>query len=355
VRNQTLITDLEKMDRLLDLLKPLLEEQEGDDSMDEDQMIEFKEQQSLIAALVHLVYNENPDDMFKLLSLLRKRVGAAGSKRIGITMPGLVMAAIKLAVRVRQLEQGQKEFQISAKKVLEFVHQTMTKALGPEYPEVTFRLYLNAAQASNVCGFSNITYEFTTQAYYLYETAIADSKQQIDAITLMVGHVQNLRILSEEEYETFSTKTTLYASRLLRKADQCRMLSLCANLFWSPDSAEDNTLDLLAGPHQITIRHGKRAVEALRRAVKMASECEANNENVPLYVDLLNVYLYHYGRANEAIDVKWVNALVSLIKDNASKLPSDSPIIEHYQRTVSFIRKRASEDERFAAIDLLDS
>jgi len=355
VRNQTLITDIEKMDRLLDLLKPLLEEQEDDASMDEDAIIEFKEQQALIAALVHLVYNENPDDMYKLLQLLRKRMGTAGPKRIGITMPGLVMSAIKLAVRARQLEHAeQKDFQISAKKVLEFVHQTMTKALGPEYPEVTFRLYLNAAQASNVCGFSNITYEFTTQAYYLYETAIADSKAQIDAITLMVGHVQNLRILSEEEYETFSTKTTLYASRLLRKSDQCRMLSLCANLFWSPESSEENPLDLLAGPHQITIRHGKRAVEALRRAVKMASECEANFENVPLYVDLLNVYLYHYGRANESIDVKWVNALVSLIKDNINNLPGDSDVIEHYQRTVQFIRKKAAEDPRYSSIDLLE-
>jgi vacuolar protein sorting-associated protein 35 len=352
VRNQTPITDLEKMERLLDLLKPLLEEQEGDDSMDEDAQAEFKEQQSLIAAMVHLVTNESVDDHFRLLNLLRKRMGAAGPKRIGITMPGLVMAAIRLAVKVRQLEQVEKNFQVSAKKVLEFVHQTMTKAMGPDFPETTFRLYLMAAQAANVCGFSNITYEFTTQAYYLYETAIADSKEQIDAITLMVGCIQNLRILSEEEYETFSTKTTLYASRLLRKADQCRMLSLCANLFWSPDYSEECTLDLLAGPHEITIRHGKRAVEALRRAVKMASECEANLENVPLYVDLLNVYLYHYGKENDAIDVKWVNALISLIKDNIDKLPHSSPTKDHYERTVSFIAKKAMEDSRYAAIAL---
>merc|ERR1711981_104649 len=154
---------------------------------------------------------------YKLLNLLRKRMGTAGPKRIGITMPGLVMAAIRLSVRVAGLEQAaeEKQFQVSSKKVLEFVHQTMTKAMGPQYPETSFRLYLLAAQAANTCGFSNITYEFTTQAYYLYETEIADSKAQINAITQMVGCVQNLRILSEEEYETFSTKTTLYASRLL--------------------------------------------------------------------------------------------------------------------------------------------
>jgi len=263
------------------------------------------------------------------------------------------MAANRLAVRVRGLEQsGEVDFQISAKKVLEFVHQTLTKAMGPDTPEMTFRLYLMAAQSANVSGFQNITYEFTRQALYLYETAIADSKEQIDAITLMVGCIQNLRILSQEEYETFSTKTTLYASRLLRKSDQCRMLSLCANLFWSPDYGDECPLDLLAGPHEITIRHGKRAVEALRRAVKMASECEANLENVPLYVELLNVYLYHYGKENEAIETKWVNALISLIKDNMDKLPTDSPAIDHYNRTVAFIEKKAAEDPRYATITI---
>merc|ERR1712196_239033 len=199
VRNQTEITELEKMERLLDLLRPLLEEDAEADAKikdDEDAEEEFKTQQGLIAALVHLVKNEHPDEHYKLLNLLRRHMGTAGPKRIGITMPGLVMAAIRLAVRVGGLERGEeKDFQISSKKVLEFVHQTMTKALGPAYPETSFRLYLMAAQAANTCGFSNITYEFTTQAYYLYETEIADSKAQIKAITLMVGCVQNLRIL----------------------------------------------------------------------------------------------------------------------------------------------------------------
>ena len=323
--------------------------------MDEDTQQGFTEQQNMVAGMIHLVTNEDPDEHFKLLNMLRKRMGAAGPKRIGVTMPGLVMASIRLAVRVRQLEQGEAtDFKITAKKVLEFVYQTMQKALGADFPETTFRLYLMAAQASNVCGFQNITYEFVQQAFYLYETAIADSKQQIDAITLMVGCVQNLRILSEDEYETFSTKTTLYASRLLRKADQCRMLSLCANLFWSPDNSGEGGLDLLAGPHSITVRHGKRAVEALRRAVKMASECEAGGENVPLYVDLLNVYLYHYGKENDAIDVKWINALISLIKDNIDKLAGDAPAKEHYARTVEFIEKKAAGEggERYSSIDL---
>ena len=197
VRNQTTINDLEKMERLLNLMQPLLMEQEGDKAMDEDEKAEFKEQQSMVASMIHLACHDNPDDHFRLLNLLRKRMGAAGPLRIGGTMPALVMAAIRLAVRVRGLEQAEHDFQVTSKKVLEFVYQTMQKALGADHPVASFRLYLMAAQAANICGFNQITYEFVTQAYYLYETAISTSAEQIDAITLMVGCIQNLRVLSE--------------------------------------------------------------------------------------------------------------------------------------------------------------
>jgi len=375
VRNQTQISEVAKMDSLLELLKPLLEEQEDDETMDEDAKIEFQEQQNLMASLVHLVYNDtSPDESFDLLKRLRNRIGQSGSKRMSITMPGVIMAANKLAVCTYQLEQAakssgeQKTFELTVKKVLEFIHITLTRALSAtDQPEVAFRLYLISAQAANVCCYSKVTYEFVTQAYYLYETKISDSQKQMEAITLMVGFVQNFRNLSEDDYETFSTKTTLYASRLLRKSDQSKMLSLCANLFWSPEATEENQLDLLAGPHEITIRHGKRAVEALRRAVKMAAEEDksafsddssdkdrsvSQKTVLPLYVDLLDVYVYHYGRANESLDVKWVNALVSLIKDNMDNLPKNSPTIGHYQRIVDFITQKAKEDERFAEIAL---
>ena len=143
----------------------------------------------------------------------------------------------------------------------------------------------------------------------------------------------------QEEYETFSTKTTLYASRLLKKSDQCKMLSLCANLFWSPDYSEESNLDLLAGPHNITVRHGKRAVEALRRAVKMASECEANFENVPLYVDLLNVYLYHFGMENDAVTLTLTLTLRSTSSGSTRSSPSSRTSSTRSPRTT---RRRAT-------------
>jgi len=357
-KNQTPITDGVQFERLLELMQPLLEEQDSDAQLAEDALEDFEEQQKMVASMVHLVCCEDVDMQFDMLLLLRKHLGMAGEKRIGYTMPSLLMAALKLAIKVRFMErstpQAEREFKLSTKKIFEFVHQILERALKPNYPELAFKLYMTAAQTANVAGYRGISYEFLTQAYVLYEREMADSRVQIDAITMMVGTLQSCRCLNEEEYDNFSTKTTLYASKLLRKCDQTRMLALCSTLFWSPDTSA-NGLNLMQMNQNITICQGKRAVESLRRGVKYASECEANFENVPLYVELLNTYLYHFGANNDNIEVKWINALISLLQDNVAALREadpEAPAIAHYARTRHYIQQKMEEDERYAGIDL---
>eukprot|EP00658_Telonema_sp_P-2_P064725 TRINITY_DN5393_c0_g1_i5.p1 TRINITY_DN5393_c0_g1~~TRINITY_DN5393_c0_g1_i5.p1 ORF type:complete len:587 (+),score=189.37 TRINITY_DN5393_c0_g1_i5:97-1857(+) len=357
-KNQTPIVDGVQFERLLELMRPLLEVQDQDGSLVDEELEEFEEQQHMVARMVHLVSCEDVDMQFQLLLLLRKHLGMAGPKRICFTMPSLVMAALRHAIKVRFMErstpQAERNFQISAKKILEFVHQILEKALKPTYPELAFKFYMSAAQSSNVCGHRKIAYEFLSQGYQIYEREIADSQTQIDAITMMVGTVQACRGLTEEEYDAFSTKTTLYASKLLQKADQTRMLALCSKLFWSPDTSATG-LNLLQLSQEISIRQGKRAVEALRRGVKVASECEANFENVPLYVELLNVYLHHFGVHNDQIEVKWINALISLLQDNVAALQQadpEAPSIAHYARTRQYIQQMMAEDARYSDIDL---
>eukprot|EP00658_Telonema_sp_P-2_P064724 TRINITY_DN5393_c0_g1_i4.p1 TRINITY_DN5393_c0_g1~~TRINITY_DN5393_c0_g1_i4.p1 ORF type:complete len:159 (+),score=47.68 TRINITY_DN5393_c0_g1_i4:97-573(+) len=121
-----------------------------------------------------------------------------------------------------------------------------------------------------------------------------------------------------------------------------------------PDTSATG-LNLLQLSQEISIRQGKRAVEALRRGVKVASECEANFENVPLYVELLNVYLHHFGVHNDQIEVKWINALISLLQDNVAALQQadpEAPSIAHYARTRQYIQQMMAEDARYSDIDL---
>lgn len=76
------------------------------------------------------------------------------------------------------------------------------------------------------------------QAFSLYEDEISDSKAQLAAITLIIGTFERMRCFSEENHEPLRTQCALAASKLLKKPDQCRAVSICAHLFWSGRSTD---------------------------------------------------------------------------------------------------------------------
>lgn len=79
-----------------------------------------------------------------------------------------------------------------------------------------------------------------SQAFSLYEDEISDSKAQLAAITLIIGTFERTKCFSEENHEPLRTQCALAASKLLKKPDQCRAVSICAHLFWSGRNTEKN-------------------------------------------------------------------------------------------------------------------
>jgi vacuolar protein sorting-associated protein 35 len=84
------------------------------------------------------------------------------------------------------------------------------------------------------------SYPTLNQAFSLYEDEISDSKAQLAAIMLIIGTFEHTRCFSEENHEPLRTQCALAASKLLKKPDQCRAVSVCAHLFWSGRSTEKN-------------------------------------------------------------------------------------------------------------------
>jgi hypothetical protein len=57
---------------------------------------------------------------------------------------------------------------------------------------------MQCAQGADECGFSAIAYEFVASALMYYENELADTKQQIRALTLLAGAVsERLRSLPQ--------------------------------------------------------------------------------------------------------------------------------------------------------------
>ena len=103
-----------------------------------------------------------------------------------------------------------------------------------------------------------------------------------------------MRVFGPENHDTVTTKCALYASRLLKKPDQCLAVQLCSHLFWAVPTSRDNASTQL-------YRDGKRVLECLQKSLKIADTCMEQSMNVQLFVEILNRYLYYFEQKNEAV------------------------------------------------------
>ncbi|CAN0473160.1 unnamed protein product, partial [Laminaria digitata] len=124
--------------------------------------------------------------------------------------------------------------QFSSRKAYQFLHEIVT-AMAPLHPWVSLSLFLQCALGADRTGFKAIAYEFFSQAFILYEDELTDSKAQVRALVSMAGTLLSCEGFDPADYDALATKTAQYAAKLLKKPDQCRMVTLCSHLFWSPD------------------------------------------------------------------------------------------------------------------------
>jgi vacuolar protein sorting-associated protein 35 len=125
-------------------------------------------------------------------------------------------------------------YTVSPREVLQFVHEMIT-ALASKLEQISVtcvNLFLQCALVADRCQFEAIAYEFITQAFIVYEDQITNSREQVKALELMVSSLHATAQLTSANYDTLATKTTQYAAKLLKKADQASMVLHCAQLFW---------------------------------------------------------------------------------------------------------------------------
>ncbi|CAH1763307.1 13377_t:CDS:10 [Entrophospora sp. SA101] len=279
---------------------------------------EFAEEQGLLARIIHLFKSDEPDNQFVLLSAARKQFGEGG-ERIRYTFPPLVVSAVKLARRYKALEGQDEGWEKKISSLFRFIHQIISILYNKvECPDICLRLFLLAGQSADECGFEEICYEFFVQAFTIYEESISESRAQFQAITLIIGTLQTTRVFGPENYDTLITKCALHGSKLLKKPDQCRAVYISSHLWWATEiegRRSKSTEDLY--------RDGKRVLECLQKALKIADSCMDSVTNVELFVEILNRYIYYFERKNEAVTVKYLNGLIDLINTNLTNM--DNP------------------------------
>ena len=350
------LTDVANVEKLFEMIVPLLKDnadpnvaEASEEAGDEDNSAsEFEREQLLVARLVHLMSHEDTDELFGIYMMARRHFGQGGVKRIQYTLVPLIFGALRLAQVVRKLETSEEPPQLknSCRRIFQFMHEIVT-AMAASYPDLSLKLFLQCAQGADQADFKAIAYEFVSQASILYEDELTDSKAQLRALISMVGTLLACRNFNEEDYDTLITKTTQYAAKLLKKPDQCRMVTLCSHLFWVGKESEEKHY-----------HDPRRVLECLQRSLKIADVCMSSSMHVHLFVEILNQYLYYFENDNQMITSKYISGLIALINEHIENMDQSeqrSEVEAHYHNTLEHIKGMQANEktaEKFAPIEL---
>ncbi|KAK1142998.1 retromer complex subunit Vps35 [Aspergillus melleus] len=352
LKNRTLIATTDNLDRVLQVLRVLIKEgtqqsmgYPGVQSQRRGETDETIEEQGWLARLVHLIQAPENDVQLKLLQSTRKAY-ADGNERIRYTTPALISASIRLARKLKSREHYDDNWQSQSSALYRFMHQCVNnlyQRVNPGCADLSLRLFVMCGEVADQTGFEEFSYEFFAQAFTIYEDSISDSRAQFQAVCIIAGALHGSRGFSKENYDTLITKAALHGSKLLKKPDQCRAVYLASHLWWvveNPQRGEDDAKNLY--------RDGKRVLECLQRALRVADACMDTAVSVELFVEILNRYVYYFDQQNETVTTKYLNGLIELIHSNLQTNQDEpNPNLEgpkrHFERTLEYIRSRDYE------------
>ncbi|KAI0889438.1 vacuolar protein sorting-associated protein 35 [Annulohypoxylon maeteangense] len=351
LRNQTKISTTTQLENVLEVLKVLIKEGSqppagypGGPQRRALETDETMEEQGWLARIIHLLDGENNDTQFRLLQMVRKAF-AEGNERIRTTTPPLITAGMKLARRFKAREHYDDNWETQLSALYKFLHSAIssiyTRVNGSGAAELSLRLFSACGQTADMTSFEEVAYEFFAQAFTVYEEAISDSKAQFQAVCVIANALHQTRNFGKENYDTLITKCALHGSKLLRKPDQCRAVYLASHLWWATPIAAVEESD------EGLYRDGKRVLECLQRALRVADSCMEQATSIELFVEILDRYVYYFDQQNESVTTKYINGLIELIHSNLGTNQQDSASIEsskrHFKHTLDNIASRQYE------------
>ncbi|EDN02247.1 vacuolar sorting-associated protein [Histoplasma capsulatum] len=355
LRNRTIISTSEHLDGVLQILRVLIKEgmqqpigyPGAPQQRRSGETEETIEEQGWLARLVHFIQGPDNDTQLKLLQETGKAF-SEGNERIRYTTPALITSSLKLARKYKLREHYDDNWQAQSSTLYRFIHKCVSnlyQRVNPGCAELSLRLFVLCGQVADQCGFEEFSYEFFAQAFTIYEDSISDSRAQFQAVCILASALHGTRGFGKENYDTLITKAALHGSKLLKKPDQCRAVYLASHLWWAVENQQKEDEDA-----KDLYRDGKRVLECLQRALRVADACMDTAVSVELFVEILNRYVYYFDQGNETVTTKYLNGLIELIHSNLETSQNDGVPNSsldnpkrHFQRTLDYIKSREYE------------
>ncbi|KAF2453285.1 vacuolar protein sorting-associated protein-like protein 35 [Lineolata rhizophorae] len=349
LKSRTPVTSVEHLKGVLETVKVLIKEGAQQPGGYSSSIIQRRaetdetiEEQGWLARMVHLLQGPKNDTQFQLLEITH-RAFSEGNERVKHTTPAIITSALKLSRNYKKREHFEDNWETQSSALYKFMHQAIsslyTRVIGTA--DLSLRLFVGCGQVADQNGFEEVAYEYFAQAFTIYEESISDSRAQFQAVCVIAAGLHTTRGFSKENYDTLITKCALHGSKLLKKPDQCRAVYLASHLWWATEIRAKAPEE----PESL-YRDGKRVLECLQRALRVADACMDTAVSVELFVEILNRYVYYFDQENEAVTTKYLNGLIELIHSNLQTNEATSSLENpkrHFQRTLDYIASREYE------------
>lgn len=188
-----------------------------------------------------------------------------------------------------------------------------------------------------------------SQAFTLYEESVADSRHKVTALQAIVGTLHRCYVFNSDNRDALTQSVTSYAAKLLKRADQCRAACAASHLAWQEQpvpTAAAGAEDAAAGGEekqaaaapvfcrQPPVRDAQKVMAGLKRALKVvaaakqqraatARQGKGGAQHLPLYVEIVNHYLYYLARGVESMSVGVVQQLLELVASELAQYDAD--------------------------------
>ena len=367
------LDSFEKIQKLIKLIKPLLADEE--DAIEEDNY-SFENNQSEVCKMIYIVKTEDPETTFQIYEELKNIFVNGGEKRKKVTLPALANCIILFCHRLSIAYDNKNNLISEEKKKNNFVKESIEtyniskiengeafyklmidiykllneiiSLIKENWPEVALKLYLVAASQVNSIlseknNFEEACASFMNGALNIFNEGKYDINHKYFLLSQICGYLVNFTILSKENLENIIKVLMDTGNKMTKRGDQF------------------NTMIDIGQIYYIVLKDGKKVLDCINKARKFANFAMTNPQNLNLYVDLLNKFLYFIDVENEIVTIKadQIDEMIELIKNHietikneVSKDSSFLPAIESYfNNTIEFIKKRKSEENHKAIYD----
>jgi hypothetical protein len=352
------IDSLDKITKLFSFITPLLQ---NISSVEEELCENFEIEQDTVAKLIFVIKSENIDVLYSIYVELKNVLFKGGKNRRVITFPSIVNSLILFIQKIsNQYENKNNEkesedkthlYDISKLESDDAFYELLSKlydlladvikVIEEDSPMVSVKYYLLAAsQVDNINTLREKFQEkcllFLNKAIEVYKTL--DKEKRFESFTDICQKLLKITIIDKENLGKIFDDLSNEAKNMPKRIDQCNGLLMISQLYY------------------IHFKDGKKVLDYLNRAKKVADFSLTNPHNLILYVLLLNKYLYYIDVDNEnVVEIKGeqIEDLIEAIKNHIITIKTDKnvdssflPVIENYfQNTVNVIELRKKEKE----------